>query len=230
MFRPFNGTAAIFDCDDSLILGSAGYLYFRYLIENNVVHKSQRTRALRLLASVAMNRLDSAELIVRGMSLLGGIPVAIAEECARVCYRESVQPLINAAGRERAAEHRALGHLVLLASGSPSYIVDEVAADLRIHLCLGSEPVVRGGVIQSELPRAPCFGEGKRDRATALLTAHGIELGRSYLYSDSAADLPLFKLVGHPVAVNPRPKFAAEAHARGYEIERWGAYLPSNEE
>ena len=44
---------------------------------------------------------------------------------------------------------------------------------------------------------------------------------RSWLYSDSPADEPLFEAVGHPVVVNPRPPFRAEAERRGWPVVAW---------
>jgi phosphoserine phosphatase len=46
-------------------------------------------------------------------------------------------------------------------------------------------------------------------------------VSRSYLYSDSVADTPLLEEVGHPVVVNPKPVFRAEALRRGWEVVEW---------
>jgi phosphoserine phosphatase len=55
------------------------------------------------------------------------------------------------------------------------------------------------------------------------LAAQGRTLERedSVLYSDSINDLPLLQAVGRAVAVDPDPRLAAEAVARGWTVLRW---------
>ena len=55
----------------------------------------------------------------------------------------------------------------------------------------------------------------------AILARHGIDLSKSFLYSDSVADTPLFEEVGHPVVINPKPAFRAEAVRRGWDVHEW---------
>ena len=68
-------------------------------------------------------------------------------------------------------------------------------------------------------PAAPpgrfTYREGKaRARCASWPTREGIDLAESYAYSDSESDLPMLRLVGHPVAVNPDAELARIA-ARG---------------
>jgi hypothetical protein len=46
----------------------------------------------------------------------------------------------------------------------------------------------------------------------------GIDLARSYAYSDSATDLPMLRAVGTAVAVNPDRELARAARDEGWEI------------
>jgi hypothetical protein len=43
----------------------------------------------------------------------------------------------------------------------------------------------------------------------------------SYAYSDSESDLPMLRIVGHPVAVNPDQELARVARKEGWEILRF---------
>src|SRR5437868_158784 len=63
----------------------------------------------------------------------------------------------------------------------------------------------------------PCFREGKVKRVDEWLASQGRRLGdfpESVFYSDSHNDLPLLERVTRPVAVDPDPALAAEAHRR----------------
>ena len=49
----------------------------------------------------------------------------------------------------------------------------------------------------------------------------GIDLDASYAYSDSATDLPMLEVVGHPVAVNPDRELARVARERAWEVRQF---------
>jgi hypothetical protein len=46
----------------------------------------------------------------------------------------------------------------------------------------------------------------------------GIDLAASYAYSDSESDLPMLRLVGNPVVVNPDAELLRTARAEGWRI------------
>jgi hypothetical protein len=54
-----------------------------------------------------------------------------------------------------------------------------------------------------------------------MAVTEGIDLARSYAYSDSITDLPMLELVGHPVAVNPDRPLLRIARERDWEVVRF---------
>jgi phosphoserine phosphatase len=54
-----------------------------------------------------------------------------------------------------------------------------------------------------------------------LAVAEGIDLAASYAYSDSESDLPMLRVVGNPVAVNPDAELRRVARDEGWEIMRF---------
>jgi hypothetical protein len=63
-----------------------------------------------------------------------------------------------------------------------------------------------------------CYGEGKVDAIRELERWDGYDLERCYSYSDSASDLPMMEVVGHPVAVNPDAPLERVARERGWPV------------
>jgi phosphoserine phosphatase len=61
-------------------------------------------------------------------------------------------------------------------------------------------------------------GEAKAKAVAALAEHEGLDLERCSAYSDSANDIPLLSLVGHPVAVNPDQKLRSHARANGWPV------------
>ena len=53
---------------------------------------------------------------------------------------------------------------------------------------------------------------------TKIIEEHGVDLSKSWFYTDSITDQPLMDLVGHPVAVNPDPMLYREAIRRSWPV------------
>jgi haloacid dehalogenase-like hydrolase len=52
----------------------------------------------------------------------------------------------------------------------------------------------------------------------ALALREGLDLARCAAYSDSANDIPMLELVGHPAAVNPDSRLRAQARSQGWPV------------
>jgi phosphoserine phosphatase len=118
-------------------------------------------------------------------------------------------------------KHLLSGHLVVLASGSPQYIIDEIAHHLRVHVAVGTRTRVVDGRATDQLVPPVVFRDGKRAVVERVLAEYDIDPARSFLYSDSIADVPLFEAIGHPVVVNPKVPFRAVAEQRGWPVVEW---------
>ena len=66
-----------------------------------------------------------------------------------------------------------------------------------------------------------CWGEGKARAARSFAKENEIDLSKSYFYSDSFSDYPLFKLVGKPVATNPDNTLSQIAFENDWPILRF---------
>jgi phosphoserine phosphatase len=83
---------------------------------------------------------------------------------------------------------------------------------------LGTVAEVRDGRYTGRLVGEPLHGLAKVEAVRALAQREGLDLTRCAAYSDSANDIPLLSLVGHPCAVNPDWRLRAHARAQGWQI------------
>src|SRR5207244_4359722 len=60
------------------------------------------------------------------------------------------------------------------------------------------------------------WGSGKAEAVRAFAAEQGVDLARSYAYSNGDEDLPFLEAVGHPRPVNPEGKLAHVAAERGW--------------
>ena len=65
------------------------------------------------------------------------------------------------------------------------------------------------------------YRDGKAQAIREVAEREGIDLAASWGYSDSESDLPMLRLVGHPVAVNPDTTLARVAREEGWETMRF---------
>ena len=80
---------------------------------------------------------------------------------------------------------------------------------------------MRDGELTGSFNRPLCYGEGKLERARALVRSLDARFEQTAFYTDSITDLPLLEAVGHPVVVNPDARLRRVAKRRGWLIEDW---------
>ncbi|MEA3511054.1 MAG: HAD-IB family hydrolase, partial [Actinomycetota bacterium] len=105
-----------------------------------------------------------------------------------------------------------------IVSASPIEIVDDFAAAIGLTGGIGTVAATENGVYNGELAEPFCYGEGKAIAIRKLVEEKGYDLRLSYAYTDSAGDLPMLEIVGHPVAVNPDRALETIAYHRGWAI------------
>jgi HAD superfamily hydrolase (TIGR01490 family) len=162
------------------------------------------TRELRdrISASLAGTR-------VRDLERLG--PDVLAGVLPRI-YRQVL---------ERGYQHQDAGLPVFITTAASQELAELLARVLVLDGGIGSQfSKVSGGVYTGEPTGLFIYGEDKARAIAELAEAEHIDLRASYAYSDSASDLPMLRLVGHPVVVNPDRELLREARQEGWEVIR----------
>lgn len=108
--------------------------------------------------------------------------------------------------------------MCLLISASNSFVVEPIAELIGFTQVIATQIEWSAGRVTGRLAGPPALGAGKVDLLSAWLAEQGLTLEDSWGYSDSRNDLPLLKLVQHPVAVTPDAVLAAHAREHGWEI------------
>jgi HAD superfamily hydrolase (TIGR01490 family) len=218
---PFGRTAAIFDVDDSLLDGNAGTIFTWYLYNQKLMRPEVRSRIPRIIYEYARNRLTELDMVEVGSKSQEGIRADELKAHAHACFEKHLRKRITNGAIRLIRKHLLSGHFVLIASGSPQYIVDEVGTHLRVHLAVGTRTKIVDGRATDQILPPVVFKEGKRAAVEAVADRFDLDLGKSWLYSDSSADVPLFETVGNAVVVNPKAPFRALAEKRGWDVVEW---------
>jgi putative phosphoserine phosphatase/1-acylglycerol-3-phosphate O-acyltransferase len=217
------GVAAFFDMDKTLLSGSSAVLLARYMQRRGELARQDAVRFLKATLRYKLGRLDMIETTRQIVRELAGYSEADRIAYTRQWFAEHLIDYVTEEGRHLVAQHRRLGHRVALITASPSYTADQLAE----HLGMASEDVmatrfeVQHGRFTGRMLEPMVYGEGKLQAACAYAAAQGVNLSRSYFYTDSVADLPLLEIVGYPVAVNPDRPLRTLARDRGWTILRF---------
>ena len=107
---------------------------------------------------------------------------------------------------------------VWLVTATPQEIAEVIAERLGLTGGLGTLIERKDGILTGKLVGKPLHGKAKRKAVLALAKERGINLAKSYAYSDSVNDLPMLTAVGHAVAVNPDKALATYAKATEWPI------------
>lgn len=227
MEHPMARTAAIFDLDRTLIAASSSPVFMRHITEagisdgttNPIVDPilSATQRVLKAVYdTVGESRLmmQPAKLAVRAAAGWSLVDVEAAASAAAEELVDEVQPF----AKLLIEEHREEGRLLVLASTSPVAFTRPLADRLGFDAVIGTQWGNDGEAYDGALDGPFVWGPDKARAVEAWAEENGVNLKRSYAYSDSYYDAPLLDLVGHPTAVNPDPRLAATARLKDWPI------------
>jgi len=209
---------AFFDLDKTLIAENSGSLYMRYRYQRGEISGYELLKGVWSYVQYKLGVLDIDNWTKKMMvQFRGQSEEELAQEAKRWFNELVVQTLYPEAVRV-VAQHRAAGHVVAIVSGATKFVVCPVAERLAIDHMLYTRLEVEDGVFTGRVIEPICFEEGKIYWLQQFIEEQGIDLAKSYFYTDSVTDLPLMDIVGHPVATNPDPRLYRTAVKRRWRV------------
>ena len=216
--------AAFFDLDKTVIAKSSVLAFGRPLYQEGLLSRSALLTSAYNQAIYRMRGADEARMERardKMLSITRGWEQARVSGIVRETFENIVAPIIYAEALELFEEHLDAGRKIFLVSSSPMEIVSLLAEYLGIDECIASRSRIDAdGRYTGELDFY-AYGPHKAAAIRDAAERDGIDLARSYAYSDSITDAPMLEIVGHPVAVNPDRELARLARQREWEIREF---------
>ena len=211
-------TAACFDLDRTLISDYSVKAFFLEGVRSRAMSIWGVASQFVTLCRYRLGSLDYHRVMRATCQDMANLPEADLMALGERAFRRRVAAMIYTEARTLVAEHRRLGHRLLLVTSATRPQAAPVAASFSIADLLCTELQASGGLLTGKF--TPCHGDAKRRMVHDWLAAQGIDPSRAYFYSDGDEDLPLLEAVGVPVAVNAKPGLAAVAAERRWpELE-----------
>ncbi|HWT22836.1 MAG TPA: HAD-IB family hydrolase, partial [Solirubrobacteraceae bacterium] len=221
--RPGERGAAFFDLDRTLMAGSSAFQFGRAAYRSGLVSRR------RLAADAWENwrfRLNGSTdagtdaMRARMGDLLAGVRVRDLQRLAPDVLA-GVLPRLYPRMLQIAYEHQDAGRPIFICTAAAQEMAELMAIVLTFDGAVGSVSEVVGGQYTGR-PGGPfTYRDGKAAAIRELAAREDIDLQASWAYSDSESDLPMLRLVGHPVAVNPDAELERVARAERWEILRF---------
>ncbi len=158
------------------------------------------------------------EVQEHALDFVRGHEVATMEKICQAVYEDYLADKIWPGTRALSESHLLAGKEVWLVTAAPIELAQVIADRLGLTGALGTRPESVDGVYTGRIAGALLHGPDKARQVAELARTRGLDLGHSYAYSDSANDLPLLSLVGHPVAVNPDRALRRYARQNNWSI------------
>jgi HAD superfamily hydrolase (TIGR01490 family) len=214
--------AAFFDVDNTVMQGASIFHLARGLYQRDFFTARDIGRFAWQQAKfrvVGREHLDDVhEARETALSFAAGHTVAELTVIGEEVFDEVMATKVWPGTRALAQMHLDAGQRVWLVTATPVEVATVIAKRLGLTGALGTVAETEDGVYTGRLVGEILHGDAKAEAVTALAEREGLDLATCSAYSDSANDIPLLSLVGHPCAINPDAALRAHAREHGWRV------------
>jgi HAD superfamily hydrolase (TIGR01490 family) len=213
--------AAFFDLDKTIVSRSSSLALSRPLYRAGMVSRGQLLRGAyaQLVYLLVGADEDKMERLKEGMlSLTKGWDRSQIERLVQDVLLDVIDPYVYQEALDLMDLHRSVGRRIYIVSSSPEEIVRPLARHFGVSGVIATRAEVGDDGRYTGDLEFYAYGAQKAEAIQGLAARVGIDLSRSFAYSDSITDLPMLEAVGNPVAVNADKELRKIAEERGWQI------------
>jgi HAD superfamily hydrolase (TIGR01490 family) len=164
----------------------------------------EATEALKERVMSALEGVRVRDIERLGADVLAGILPRVYPQVLKIAYA-----------------HQDAGRPIYICTAASQEVADLLAGVLVFDGAIGTRSEIVDGAYTGRLAGPFTYREGKATAIRELAEREGFDLSACWAYSDSESDLPMLRIVGHPVAVNPDAPLARTAAEEGWEVIRF---------
>lgn len=212
---------AIFDLDDTLTFQDTETLWLNFLVNNNYLDSEYVSKCQEQFSSDYQNGcLNFNEVI--SLSFKPIISLSLnQQQCLQDQFKNEVlKHYILPLGQQLVEHHRQQGDHVIIISAGHEFLIHPAVSFFNAHhtICTKVKKNPIDGRFLPQIDGHAIYKEKKVTEYKKWLKQSNKIFDKTYFYSDSINDLPLFNCVDIPTAVNPCPKLKKLAQNKDWEI------------
>lgn len=219
-------TAAFFDFDGTLIAGYSVASFLKRRLFSGDMPPREALRQLFSICSYGLGRSDFTDVMRESAAALRGVSDRAMRELAGQIFEKNLSGDVYPESIALIDAHRRKGHTIVLVSSATQYQVGEVAASIGIDNIVCTRLEVEDGALTGLLVPPVVYGEGKLEAARNFAEDTGIDLGKSFFYTDGSEDIPLLEAVGRPRPINPDGELKRHAQREGWPVQSFTSRGP----
>lgn len=212
---------AFFDLDRTLLAGFSATSFMLERLLSGRMPPRELIEQFFAAVNFSLGKSGFSGLIATTARALRGMSEEMMIELGEEVFDKHLAADIYPESRSLVQAHLSKGHRVAIVSSATVYQIQPVARDLGIEHILCTRLEVKDKVFTGEVIKPTCWGEGKLTAVRQLSRELGLDLGKSYFYTDAHEDLPLLEAVGKPRPVNPDQKLQTLAAERNWPSRRY---------
>ena len=214
---------ALFDFDGTIISGYSAVAFFQEQVKRGHMSPRDVVELMSVMASFGIGILGFPALMLAASQFLRGVREDSYAAFGEDVFKSHIARQIYPETRALVEAHQRKGHTVAIISSATPYQVAPAARSLDIEHVLCTHLQVENGEFTGAVVRPICFGHGKVIAAESLAEPYGVDLAKSFFYSDSTDDLELLERVGNPRPLNPSGKLRAISERRGWPVRQFAS-------
>ena len=213
---------AIFDLDNTLLNGDSDYNWSLFLIKKGILDQSiYEQQNEEFFKDYKTGSLDIDAYAEFQFKPLRENERFFLNDLRDEYVATIIRPMITEKAKDLVNEHRSQGDQLLIITATNSFITKPIAALFGIEELIGTDLEEINNQFTGKIKGVASFQEGKVTRLNQWLDNKHLTLAqfdKTFFYSDSKNDLPLLRIVSHPVAVNPDATLNTEAKKNNWPI------------
>lgn len=213
---------ALFDLDNTLLAGDSDFEWAEFLISQGVLDRElHQARNARFYEDYKQGTMDIHAFLEFQLKPLSQHPRSQLDAWHEKYMATKIRGMMTDKARALVEKHREAGDLMMIITATNAFVTAPIAREFGIEHLIATLPEEIDGEFTGRVTGTPSFKEGKVTRLHAWLRERELGLAdfeETWFYSDSLNDLPLLKVVDHPVAVDPDATLRAYAEAARWPI------------
>ena len=195
---------AIFDFCDTLVNGQTANKFIYFILKKSKPNLISRliifAIKLRLVPNIFTLKKKLLVFTLRGISK--SKLKKFSKEYSKMLETRLNEPLIK-----KLIKHSKEGYsIVIISGGYESYLKYFIIPKINFTNIIGTKLEVNNKKLSGFIKGKDCMGLEKIKRLNSNLNLKKYNLVKSYVYSDSMSDMPLFMLVGNPIYYNSKER------------------------
>jgi HAD superfamily hydrolase (TIGR01490 family) len=213
--------AAFFDFDGTLIDGYSLSAFARHHLRSLQVTPADLGRMLLTGIRGVTSEEDFEQFTVLSMHTWAGRSEDELAELGERLFVQGISGSLYPEAWRLVGAHQRAGHTVVLASSATRFQVEPTARAMGVsHILVSPVEIVNG--ICTGRPGGPLLWRaGKAAAVRAFAAEYGVDLPRSYAYSNGDEDVPFLRTAGRSRAINPGRHLAEAARHYGWPVARF---------